>query len=152
GHAASVKWDPSFNAATLTTEALWRRYKSPAVVFPHGPMGISAGEPAWDLSAGKFGPFGGQVFTGDYSTLVIRSSLEKVAGAWQGACFPFLGRNESAPYVTGAKLIAGATRGQFAPDGSYYLGATGGWGAGADGLQRVVWDGQVAPDVRDIRL
>src|SRR6185436_18468785 len=93
----------------LTTEALWRRYKSPAVVFPHGPMGVSAGEPVWDTTGGKFGPFAGQVFTGDFSSLIVRSTLEKVAGAWQGACFTFLGRNESAPYVSGEKLLAGGT-------------------------------------------
>ena len=45
GHAASLKWEPGFNAATVTTESLWRRLKTPAVVFPHGPMGNSPGEP-----------------------------------------------------------------------------------------------------------
>ncbi len=152
GHAASVKWDPAFAGQALTTELLWRRYKSPAVVFPHGPMGISSGEPVWDTTGGRFGPFAGQVFTGDYARLVVRATLEKISGAWQGACFAFLGRNETAPYFSGEKLIAGATRAVFAPDGSLYLGATGGWGAGADGLQRVVWDGRVSPEIRDLQL
>ena len=152
GHAGSLKWEAGYNPASLTTEALWQRTKTPAVVFPHGPMGVSPGQPAWDLTKGKFGPFAGQVFTGDYSRLVIRASLEKVAGAWQGACFPFLGRNESAPFATGDRLKSGATRAVFAPDGSLYLGATAGWGAGEDGLQRITWDGSVPPEVRDIRL
>ena len=152
GHAGSLKWEPGYNPASLTTEALWRRTKTPAVVFPHGPMGVSPGQPAWDLTKGKFGPFAGQVFTGDYSRLVIRASLEKVAGAWQGACFPFLGRNESAPFATGDRLKSGATRAVFAPDGSLYLGATAGWGAGEDGLQRITWDGSIPAEVRDIRL
>ena len=120
--------------------------------FPHGPMGVSGGEPVWDTTGGKFGPFAGQVFAGDYTRLVVRASLEQVAGAWQGACFPFLGRNENAPFATGEKLIAGVTRGAFAPDGSLYLGASAGWGAGADGIQRVVWDGTVPPEVRDITI
>ncbi len=152
GHAASLKWEPGFDAAAVTTEALWRRLKTPAVVFPHGPLGVSPGEPVWDESGGKFGPYAGQVFTGDYSRIVIRASLEKVAGAWQGAAFPFLGRNENAPYVTGDRLKAGTTRGAFGPDGSLHLAATAGQGAGEDGLQRVRWDGRVAPDVHDIRL
>jgi mono/diheme cytochrome c family protein len=147
-----LKWEPGFDPAKVTTEALWRRLKTPAVVFPHGPLGVSPGEPVWDLSAGKFGPYAGQVFTGDYSRIVIRAALEKVGGTWQGAAFPFLGRNEAAPYVTGDKLKAGTTRGAFGPDGSLYLAATAGQGAGEDGLQRISWDGKVAPDVRDIRL
>jgi mono/diheme cytochrome c family protein len=152
GHVAGLKWEPGFDPSTFTTEQAWRRYKGPAVVFPHGPMGVSGGEPVWDTTGGKFGPFAGQVFAGDYTRLVVRSALEQVAGTWQGACFPFLGRNENAPYATGEKLLAGVMRGAFAPDGSYYLGATAGWGAGADGIQRVVWDGQVPPEVRDITI
>ena len=152
GHAGSLKWDPTLNLAALTTEALWQRLKTPAVVFPHGPMGVSPGQPVWDQSGGKFGPYAGQVFVGDYSRLVVRASLERVAGAWQGACFPFLGRNETSAYVSGAKLKAGATRFAFAPDGSLYLAATAGWGAGEDGLQRVSWDGKPAAEVRDLKL
>ncbi len=152
GHAASLKWEPGYNQAALSTEKLWQRLKTPAVVFPHGPMGNSPGEPVWDLSGGKFGPFAGQVFVGDYSKLMIRASLEKVAGAWQGACFVFLGRNETPGYVSGDKLKAGGTRAAFAPDGSLYLAATAGWGAGEDGLQRISWDGRSAAEIRDLKL
>jgi mono/diheme cytochrome c family protein len=152
GHAASVKWEPGYDPKKVTIESLWQRVKTPAVVFPHGPMGISPGEPVWDRTAGKFGPFAGQVFTGDYSRLVIRSNLERVAGTWQGACFPFLGRNENPPYAAGAKLKAGITRSVFGPDGSLYFAATAGWGAGEDGLQRITWDGKVSPDIRDIKI
>jgi mono/diheme cytochrome c family protein len=152
GHVAGLKWEPGFDPKTFTTEQAWQRYKGPAVVFPHGPMGVSGGEIIWDTTGGKFGPFAGQVFAGDYTKLVIRSALEKVAGTWQGVCFPFLGRNETAPYASGEKLLAGVMRSAFAPDGSLYLGATGGWGAGADGLQRVVWDGQVSPEIRDVKI
>jgi mono/diheme cytochrome c family protein len=152
GHAASLKWDPGYNPAGLTVETLWRRLKTPAVVFPHGPMGQSPGQPAWDTTGGRFGPYAGQVFVGDYSRLVVRATLERVDEAWQGACFPFLGRNETPGYVTGARLKAGVTRAAFAPDGSLYLGATAGWGAGEDGLQRVRWDGRGAFELRDVQL
>ncbi len=152
GHVSSLRWEPGFDAKTFTIEQAWQRYKSPAVVFPHGPMGVSGGEPVWDTTGGKFGPYAGQVFASDYGRIVVRASLEKVAGEWQGACYPFLGRNETAPYHTGEKLLGGGTRNAFAPDGSLYLGATAGWGAGTDGLQRVVWDGQVSPEIRDVKL
>ena len=152
GHAGSLKWETGYTAAGLTTEKLWQRLKTPAVVFPHGPMGNSPGQPVWDQTGGKFGPFAGQVFVGDYSKLVIRASLEKIGGAWQGACFPFLGRNETPGYVTGDKLKAGHTRAAFGPDGNLYLGATAGWGAGEDGLQRVKWDGRAAADFRDLKI
>jgi mono/diheme cytochrome c family protein len=143
GHVAGLKWEEGFDAKTFTIEKAWQRYKGPAVVFPHGPMGISGGEVIWDTTGGKFGPYAGQVFSGDYARIVVRSALEKVAGTWQGVCFPFLGRNEAAPYVTGEKLIAGGTRSVFAPDGR---------GAGADGIQRVTWDGQASPEVRDVKI
>src|SRR3954468_7679380 len=115
-------------------------------------MGASSGEPPWDPTAGKFGPFGGQVFAGDFSKIIIRSSLEKVAGAWQGVCFPFLGRNDNAPLVTGESLNPGAIRATFGPDGCLYLGEAAGWGGGANGLQRVVWDGEATPEIRDVKI
>lgn len=152
GHAESLKWEPGYSPAEATMEKLWRRLKTPAVVFPHGELGVSPGEPVWDLSGGKFGPYSEQVFVGDFSRIVIRASLEKVAGAWQGAAFPFLGRNETAGYVSGERLKSGTTRGVFAADGSLYLAATSGQGAGEDGLQRIVWDGKTSPDMLDITL
>ena len=152
GFFGSLKWDPTIDPKTYTVEQAWQRYKSPAVVFPHGPMGVSSGEPAWDQSGGKFGPFAGQVFAGDFTRLVIRSTLEKVAGAWQGACFAFLGRNDTPGVVSGDSLLAGSVRATFASDGSLYLGETGGWGGGANGLQRVVWDGKVTPEVKEMKI
>ena len=152
GHAASLKWEKGYSPTELAPEALWRRLKTPAVVFPHGPMGTSPGQPVWDVTGGRFGPFAGQVFTGDYSRLVVRASLERVAGVWQGASFPFLGRNESTPHVSGARLKGGGTRAAFAPDGSLWLACTAGWGAGEDGLQRIRWDGRATLEIREIRL
>lgn len=152
GHAGSLKWETGYDPATLTTEKLFQRLKTPAVVFPHGPMGNSPGQPVWDLTRGKFGPYSGQVFVGDYSRLMVRATLERVADAWQGACFPFLGRNELAPYVTGERYKAGATRAAFGPDGALYVAATAGWGAGEDGLQRIAWDGKTSADLHNVTL
>lgn len=152
GHVSSVKWEPGYRPENVTPESMWRRYKGPAVVFPHGPMGVSSGEPVWDLTRGRFGPFGGQVFVGDFSSLIMRVSLEKVGGAFQGAVFPFIGRADLPGNVIGERLAPGSTRMAFGPDGSLYLGQTAGWGGGADGLQRVSWDGKVTPEIHDVRL
>ena len=152
GHASSLKWETGFRPGEATLESLWARAKPPAIVFPHGVMGISAGEPVWDTTGGRFGPYAGQVFVGDFGRVVVRASLERVAGVWQGACFTFLGRNEMAPHVTGDRLIGGVMHAGFSPEGELYLAATAGWGAGADGLQRVVWEGRAPADLRDIRL
>jgi hypothetical protein len=43
-----------------------------------------------DRTAGRFGPFAGQLFVADYSlSLVMRATTEQVQGVWQGACYPF---------------------------------------------------------------
>ena len=152
GHAESLKWEPGFVTGSLTPEKLWQRYKAPAVVFPHGLLGVSAGEPVWDLTAGKFGPFRDQVFVGDFTNLVIRVELQKVGGAYQGVAFPFLGRSEDPAFATGDRLEQGGIRMAFAPDGSLYIGLTSGWGAGTIGLQKVTWDGQVPAEVLSLQL
>jgi mono/diheme cytochrome c family protein len=152
GHAESLKWEPGFVAGSLTPEKLWQRYKSPAVVFPHGPLGVSAGEPVWDLTEGRFGPFRGQTFVGDFTNLVLRVELQKVGGAYQGVAFPFLGRSEDPEFVSGERLKQGGIRMAFAPDGSLYIGLTSGWGAGTVGLQKVTWDGAVPAEVLSLQL
>ena len=61
-----------------------------AVVFPYRRMGQSITAFRVDPSAGRFGPFAGQLFVADYSlSLVMRATTEKVRGVWQGACYPF---------------------------------------------------------------
>jgi hypothetical protein len=61
-----------------------------AVVFPYRRMGQSITAFRTDRSAGRFGPFGGQLFVSDYSlSLVMRVTTEQVRGVWQGACYPF---------------------------------------------------------------
>jgi mono/diheme cytochrome c family protein len=152
GHAESLKWEPGFVAGSLTPEKLWQRYKAPAVMFPHGILGVSAGEPVWDLSEGRFGPFSGQTFVGDFTNLVLRVELQKVGGAYQGVAFPFLGRSEDPEFATGERLKQGGIRLAFAPDGSLYIGLTSGWGAGTMGLQKVTWDGAVPADVLSLQL
>lgn len=64
--------------------------KPPAVWLPHTILGISNAGIIEDLSGGKFGPFAGQFFVGDQGqSKVVRVTMEKVKGVWQGAAYAF---------------------------------------------------------------
>ncbi|MEY4939771.1 MAG: hypothetical protein RIQ93_1506 [Verrucomicrobiota bacterium] len=179
GHPASLKWAPGWKNKQPTPAELEALRTPPAVVLPHGSMGGSPGEPVWDTSQGKFGPFGGQVFVGDFVKLISRVDLEKVGGEYQGACFPFLrdgvgaediARSNGGNFLTipaggegkkyfrdvapleGTRLRQGNNRLRFAPDGSLYVGQTArGWSVG-DGLQRIVWNDETPVEILTMRL
>ena len=178
GHPASLKWRDDYRGP-LDLEALTRMRAPEAVALPHGAMGGSPGEPVWDTTGGKFGPFAGQVFIGDFTKLISRVFLEKVAGEYQGACFPLIrdavgleaikansgsdnltipaGKDglkyfrDATPRV-GTPLRGGNMRMAFAPDGSLYVAqTTRGWGQG-DGLQRIVWSGRTPVEIAKMEL
>jgi cytochrome c551/c552 len=69
---------------------------------------------AYDASGGKFGPFAGQFFLAElmFGGGIIRASLERVNGEYQGACFPFWGKGLLGPLVLA-----------FAPSGALYVGS-----------------------------
>ncbi len=90
GHPASLKWREDYAGPVESLETLAAMRSPEAVALPHGALGGSPGEPIWDTTGGKFGPFEGQVFIGDFTKLISRVFLEKVAGEYQGAAFPFL--------------------------------------------------------------
>jgi hypothetical protein len=117
----------------------------PAVYFPYPEMGQSAAGFACDLTGGKFGPFKEQIFVGDQThSTVMRVSLEKIAGHYQGACFPFRKGFDS-----------GALALDYASDGSLYVyGTDRGWGARGGkpyALQRLIWTGKVPFEIQDMR-
>jgi mono/diheme cytochrome c family protein len=141
GHPASLKWLPSGLPDIKSNDELAQKRTPPAVLLPHGAVGISPGEPVWDTTNGGFGPFAGQVFIGDYSALISRVFLEKIDGEYQGAAFPFL---------RSSKLRNGNMRMAFSPDGVLYIGQAS-WGGG-QGLQRVVWDGKPPVELHSIQL
>ncbi len=125
------------------TEAVKRIPKLvlPAVWFPYRKMGMSATDVVTDRTGGRFGPFGDQLFVGDFTlSLVMRVWLEKVAGEYQGACFPFREGFDSAIVRLG-----------WGKDGSMFAGLTNrGWnslGTRSYGLQRLVWTGKVPFEV-----
>ncbi len=119
---------------------LWKdKARKPALWLPHAMMANSPGNPAWDLTNGKFGIYQGQMFIGDQTlSKLLRVVTEQVDGEDQGCVIPF---------VNG--LASGIMRPVFLPDGSLLLGQTGrGWkavGGNNAALQRVVYDGKTVP-------
>ncbi|MAG55984.1 MAG: hypothetical protein CMJ83_06815 [Planctomycetes bacterium] len=118
-------------------------FKLPAVWFPYDKMGKSPAGFVWDDTSGKFGPFDGQLFVSDqHHAWVFRTSLEKVNGHWQGACYPFRGG-----------LQCGAIRVAWGKDRKYlFVGQTQrGWGSRGGkpfGIQRISWTGKVPFEIQ----
>jgi len=118
----------------------------PAVVFPHGDLGQCPTGFVVEAGAGKFGPFAGQLFVGEFAfSEVQRVFMEKVNGVWQGAAFPFLGGFASGPVA----LLS-------SPEGFLFVGGTSrGWGArGGEpfALERVRWTGEMPFEVHEMRV
>jgi arylsulfatase A-like enzyme/glucose/arabinose dehydrogenase len=117
----------------------------PAVWFPYRKAGQSATDVLLDSSGGRFGPFAGQLFVGEFTQAAVqRVFLEEVDGVWQGACFPF-----RSGFASAVLRLAQAR------DGSVYAGLTNrGWsslGGAAYGLQRLVWTGRTPFEIREMR-
>lgn len=126
-------------------EELEKLKTPPAVIFPYGRMGQSISQPTWDTTAGKFGPFSGQIFVGDVQIpIVMRVTVDKVDGEYQGACYPFQ-RNS---------LLQGVNRLLFDPnDGSLIVGRTDrGWVSGASGLTRIRYTGKAPFEILRMTL
>ena len=117
-------------------------YQLPAVWFPYRKMGMSTTDILADSTRGKFGPFSGQLFCGEFTmSFVSRVFLEKVGGEYQGACFRFRDG-----------LDCAALRLQWGADGSMYIGQSNrGWnslGTKSYGLQRLQWTGQTPFEIK----
>ena len=118
--------------------------KLPAVWFPHTLMGISTADILEDTTNGAFGPFAGQYFVSDQGhSKVMRMTLEKVNGRYQGACFPFR-----------EGFASGLLRLKWGLDGSMFGGMTSrGWsstGPEPYALQRLVWTGKTPFEIKNI--
>src|SRR5690606_38254071 len=93
----------------------------------------------------KFGPIEGQYFVGDQGhSKIMRMSLEKVNGVYQGACFPFR-----------EGFMSGVLRMNWGYDQSMFVGQTSrGWaatGRSEFGLQRLVWTGKTPFEIKTIK-
>ncbi|GAB5560777.1 MAG: hypothetical protein SynsKO_24240 [Synoicihabitans sp.] len=155
GHPSALVWDQEFTA-NVSKDPLqlyindWDAYeahRTPAAVeFPHGLMMNSPSEPIIDNTAGKFGPFAGQMFIGDIAgPRITRVVLEEVGGEMQGACVTL---------ISGA-IGGGNNRLVFSPDGTQlYVGQTyRGWTReSTDGLKRVTYTGDLPFEMKSISL
>jgi azurin len=122
-----------------------KELKLPAVWFPHTLMGISTSDILEDTTAGSFGPFAGQYFVADQGhSKVMRMTLEKVNGKYQGACFPFR-----------EGFASGLLRLRWGLDGSMFGGMTSrGWASTGPknyAVQRLVWTGKTPFEMKDIQ-
>ena len=122
-----------------------KELKLPAVWFPHTLMGISTADVLEDNTNGAFGPFNGQYFVADQGhSKIMRMSLEKVKGKYQGACYPFY-----------EGFASGLLRLRWGLDGSMFAGMTSrGWastGKADYALQRLMWNGETPFEMKDIK-
>ncbi len=118
----------------------------PAIIFPYKKMGQCATAIMLDKSGGKFGPFAGQMFVADYTlSLVMRADLEKVNGAYQGACFPFR-----------QGLSTGIIGGTITDKGQIFVGGSKrGWpvrGLAEHAMQRLDWTGKLPCEVQTMHV
>ena len=121
-------------------------YKLPAVWFPYRKMGMSSTDVLCDTTKGKFGPFAGQLFVGEFTmSFVTRVALEKVKGQYQGACFRFREGFQSA-----------VMRMEWDKDGNMVIGQTNrGWNSLGDrsyGMQQLVWTGKTPFEIKTMNL
>jgi azurin len=118
--------------------------KLPCVWFPHTLMGISTADVLEDTTRGAFGPFAGQYFVADQGhSKIMRMSLEKVKGEYQGACYPFR-----------EGFASGLLRLRWGQGGTLFGGMTSrGWastGKEPYALQRLEWTGKIPFEIRTI--
>ena len=118
----------------------------PAVVFPYRKMGQSITSFRVDHSDGRFGPFEGQLFVGEFSlSVVMRATTELIDGVWQGACYPF-----REGFGTGILAL------EFSPKGYLVTGGTNrGWPVRGNRqylLQRLEWTGKTPFEIERIRI
>lgn len=140
GYPCSLLDLPEYRAGKkLDIETFGPQRRQPVLWLPHGELMNSPGDPIFDETAGKFGPFSGQVFIGCQArSNIVRANLEKIGGEYQGAVFNFVDH-----------LQSGCIRIAFDPQGRLWVGQTGrGWaskGGKMFGLQRIAWDGKTTP-------
>ncbi len=149
GHPVSLRDRGGYSVELINAgrEEDFDRFREiPAIWIPNVEVANSPGNPEWDTTGGKFGPFAGQIFVGDQTqSNLFRMSLQKVKGVYQGMVINFLDGFQS-----------GNIRLRFDDAGTLWVGQTGrGWkskGGKLYGLQKVVWDGTNPFEILDIKL
>ncbi len=99
-----------------------------------------------------YGPLAGQMVGCEYDTRrLVRMSLERVGGDFQGAVYPL-----SIEPSAGAETFEGPLVCQVAPNGDLYIGniRDSGWGAGSNtgSLVRLRWRGELPPGIAEVKV
>ncbi|MFO0796323.1 MAG: hypothetical protein U0804_02535 [Gemmataceae bacterium] len=156
GHPASFNWYkfapelgqvpevPKSGSRVVVERERVKQLSPPAVVFPYVRMGRSITGFSVNGTAGKFGPFDGQMFLGDYTlSVIMRATTEQVNGVWQGACYPFR-----------EGLSTGILNVEFTKGGNLICGGTNrGWpvrGIKPFALERLDWSGKLPFEIQRI--
>ena len=147
GHPASLVWKEGWdkgNPFLMPIPELDAMRTKAVVLFPQGITANSPAQILCDTTGGRFGPFEGQLLIGEMNhERIVRVMLETIGGTLQGACVPF---------IDGKGLRMGNNRMAFGPDGSLWVGQTDhGW-AGAEGIQRIVYTGELPMDIHHMNL
>ncbi len=153
GHPSSLVWDKSWPAdkdPLLTyrndLDAYNKHRTQPTVMIPHS-FCRSGAKPITIPKNGSFGKhFAGQYLLPDNnSKRICRIAIEKIDGTYQGMATHF---------IDGNNLRSGNNRLAFSPDGTdLYIGQTvRGWGAPAEGLQRISYLGETPFDISTINI
>ena len=151
GHPVPLRDDPDFGLDKVRDNR-WNFKmfddirEKPVVWIPHNEVANSPGNPEWDVTRGKFGPFKDQIFIGDQTqSNIFRVMLDKVKGKYQGAVINFIDGFQS-----------GNIRLKFDPKGQLWVGQTArGWyskGGKPFGLEKVVWNGEMPFELLDMKL
>ena len=146
GHPASLRWTEAYGMGKDIPSSIEppAQKRKPAAVWLPYEWSRSTGSLVTDSTGGRFGPFSGQQFVAELTNgNLLRVSMEKVRGEYQGAVFPFMAD------------LGSAVRVRFAPDGSLFVGYTNrGWGGRApgDGLARVRWSGENPTEMTSVHL
>ncbi len=158
GHPASFEWYkfapelgdvpamPKTGTRIVTEKEHVKQLVPYAVVFPYIRMGRSITAFSVNRTEGKFGPFEGQMFLGDYTlSILMRATTEQVNGVWQGGCYPFR-----------EGLSTGILNVKFTPGGNLIAGGTNrGWpvrGMKPFALERLQWSGKMPFEINRITI
>ncbi len=160
GHPASYNWypfakdvpapdvEPKTDSRMGVEGKRVKQLVPPAVRFPYIKMGRSISGFRLAQTGGKFGPFDGQLFLGDYTqSIIVRATMEQVNGVWQGACYPFR-----------EGLATGIMNVEFSPQGQLIAGGfttSRQWpvrGTEPYALQRLDWTGVTPFEVKEINI
>ncbi|MCB9899042.1 MAG: DUF1080 domain-containing protein [Planctomycetes bacterium] len=146
GHPASLAWTDEYlaNHAQPSDTMPPKRTRDPAAVWIPYAWSRSTGNLEPDTTAGRFGPFAGQLFAAELTNgELLRVQLEEVRGRKQGAVFRFRRR------------IGSLVRVLFTDEGTLVGGMTNrGWGGlpPADGLVRIRWTGELPLEMHHVHL